>query len=1008
MTGGGSQGGSFDPKKRFVSVRQRRGRAQKDADWNSPRRRRGSGSFLRAKAVWLTAALIGLALLVALGIAVAGRLTRGSQLGGGPVAALVRPTDGMLVPLHSTLPAIGEGMAPEGIARLELWVNGRLWQSAAFDPAAGETRRIWRWTPSGEGEHLLFVRAIDASGVQADSPIARVIATSQADVRFPVPHLVREGETVARLAETFETDPGAILAANPNLSSEGPLPPGEWITIPIPIPNAPPTDPEGDEPPAPPYSSPLEGSTAASGAMPANLPIPGQEPITPGIEIVGGRLTPGVPMDLLYLYLSINGGPWQRLPESPQTFLEPQDGSFDLTPYIEEWVQAGDPLSIQYRIWGWSGGTLAYLGEGDWMLNPLPDGAIRSLGATQLSIAGEVRDAVEYASEWTIPVPVPGYFHGHILDFRWSSLEQGLEDMIWQVSTQPFPSDAGLLPPGLVGGGSTHNPLEDLFSGFDMPEISGPFGGSIGGGSSGTPGPYKTFSIDFSAYVDTSAWEENPESDNGQDFFGGVADFISTSIQDAFDSLQSLRDLRPQRAYNGNLPRTFYIRLLPILEDHTLGDPSNTVIVRYGPPPAPEVTSDTEAAYDAEVISFDHYRAADPDYAACVVTTQDLRSCSNVFGLPNGLVYSYQVPESLQGVYQQACAMIMPEGTRGCGCPGVSCDSGGSDCSISPTDWGSCVQEGAEWFVEAVKDASNWAANTWEWLKEQAVQVMLEFTPIGWACTWAEEEDETGAVPNGFCHDAMKLALETGMAAMGIPPSLPNFEQLIENGKEYAFQMALQELRDSGLACDSICEDALHAGYDYAFDQVEGGLGSGGGGDGLAPLLYEPHSQAVEQPFTVLIRVERRIDSAGIPEEDLGLCGLSILTHAANDFAGVHVEGSPYEGVGLDLPLLPPGEAITIPVILQRRPWPLPSGVTPEEFAAGYFAETGVLLAAVIDPATGLPVSPGGLGMWEQLYPGSTLEIRLGGPYFGTLSSAGDFLGLPCVAPAEEVIHIPD
>jgi len=1010
-----AEDGSFDPQRHFASVPQQQGDVQQDSDWNSGQPSntgtRGGGhrmarppaggrrSWLRTSWRWLAGLAVGILLLGLVGLAIVSRLREGASRGRQPVAFLVRPSNGMLVPLHSTLPAVGEGLSQAGVTGLELWVNGQLWGTAVFDPAGPRARHIWRWTPSGEGEHLLFVRAIDTAGAQFDSPVVRVLASAQADVRFPAVHRVAEGETIANLAEAYGAEPAAILDANPGLEPGGALTPGLEITLPIPVPNAPPEAPEGDAAPAPPFS-PLIGDAA----LPANFPASAEEaPITPGLEIVGGRLVPGIPMDSLYLYWSVGGGAWQRLPESPQTFLEPVAGAFDLNPYLDEIVQSGGPLAVRYHVWGWSGGMLTFLDEGLWTLESVPDGQLRSLLPTQLSIVGQVRDSVEYVSEWTIPVPVAGYFQGFTQDFRWRTSLEDAETMFWQVSTQPFPDEPGMFPPGTLGLAPADNPLEDLFSGFELPEMSGPFGGSIGG-SSGTPSPYTTFSIDFGNYVDTAGWAGEAEQAGGGSFISEAAEAISSSVEEAFGFAQALEATRPRRLNSASLPRTFYVRLLPVLEDDSLGQPSNTVVVRYGPPPAPEVTGDIEGAYEAQVLSFTHYRAADPDYAACMRSTYELRRCINVVGFDDGLVYSSQAEGTIfESLYEQQCTIVIPRGSPSCGCPGVSCSSGGSSCSWSPSDWGSCVQEGAEWAFEAVKDFSNWASESWEWLKEQAVYVMLEFTPIGWGCQWAEDQDESGTVPDDFCHDAMRVALETGMAALGIPPSLPNFKELVENGKEYAFQMALQEMRSAGLECDSVCEEALRAGYNYAADQIGSG-GGGGGGAGVPTMLYEPHPLAVEQPFTLLVRVERRVESAGIPDEDLELCGLSILSHAARTVNGKPVEGAPYEGVGLELPLLAPGDAITIPVVLERAPWPLPPGVSLGDLGA----ELGVIFAGAIDPATGQALGPGPLGMWSSLYPGSTLQIRLAGPYFGTVSSGGDFIGLPCVAPEVDTIYIPD
>lgn len=983
--------GSFDPAQKFAGVRQQQGRVQQDSDWNEPERPRRVSSRGR----WALIAAGGVVAVGALALLGFVLLARRASSSAHPLAVLARPRSGLLVPLHSTLPAVGEGRSDRGIARLELWVNGQRWSSADFDPAPAHARQVWSWTPSGEGEHLLFVRAFDARGGQADSPLARVLASAQADVRFPVAHTVAAGETLESLAATYGADPESILGANPGLDP-GALPAGEQVMVPMPMPNAPPAAPESGEPPAPPHAAPVD-EPGGQGALPGNVPdAAGEAPLSPGLEAAGGRIIPGIPMQLLYVYLSVDGGPWGRLPADPDAFLHPAaDGSFDLNPYLNALAAAG-PVTVDYRAWGWSGGALTYLGEGSWTLSD-PNGA-HSLYATELDILGRVRDSFEYAHEWTIPMPIEGYFHGFVLDFRWKTALEGVDTMLWQVSTQPFPQQAGLFTPGMVGSGPAGSPFEGLMPDFDLGSVSTPFGSFSLGVGGGSPGDERGFALDFANYVDTSAWEQQEPEAAGGGFFGALADALSSAWESVTGAAGGAQGPEFVRVSSGALPRTFYVRLVPVMEGGGLGEPSNTVIVRFGPPPPPEVTSDLAAAYDARVLSFTHYRAADPAYAGCMVSTQELRSCWNVFGLPDGLVYSGAVPPALQSVYQSSCSLALPQGSLGCGCPGVSCSSGGSSCSWSPTDWGSCIQEGAEWFVEAVKDASNWASETWEWLKEQAVYVMLNFTPLGWTCQLAADQADD-VVSDDFCHTAMKLALETGMASLGIPPSLPNFKELVEHGREYAFQLAVQELRDLGVECDSICEEALRAGYDYALDNIGTG-GGGGGGAGVPMQLYVPHPLANEQPFSLLVRVTRRIDSAGVPDENLARCGLSLYPRAVRGVGGMLVEGEPYEALGLDLPVLPPGGAVNVPVILQRSLWALPPGVPAEAVLP-----PGVVLGALIDPATGLSPEP---DFWPWLYPGSSLAVQMGGPYFLFQTVDGHIVGAPCVAPAEETIQIPN
>jgi hypothetical protein len=144
----------FDGHKRFSALPQQRGPVQQDSDWNgSPRRGR---SARRLKVLALLTVLVLAALVMF--------LFRSNVLNNvnnlGTLVMLTRPANGAVLPLHGTFLVNGEAASRRGVSELQLIVNGQPWGTKTFAASLPDAHSSWQWTPSGEGTHELFVRAI--------------------------------------------------------------------------------------------------------------------------------------------------------------------------------------------------------------------------------------------------------------------------------------------------------------------------------------------------------------------------------------------------------------------------------------------------------------------------------------------------------------------------------------------------------------------------------------------------------------------------------------------------------------------------------------------------------------------------------------------------------------------------------------------------------------------------------------------------------------------------------
>ena len=268
--------------------------------------------------------------------------------------AISAPSAGQGIPFHSTIPVIGEASSSVGVRSVELWINSQKWGEESFDVPQTQVHQVWAWTPSGEGKHVLLLRAVDALGQTVEAEVVTVYASAQFDVRFPLPYTTSGGETLSDLAATYATDSQSVAESNPGYDPTAPLPPGQQLTIPVPIPNSDPVAPAGGQPTVPPAGPIPEG--VPGGAGDGGAPASGGQ---------GGVINLKVPVQQIYAYVSVAGQPWFKIPEGVFTFLPSSGSTFDIAPHIKPEMLAGlpSPTPFYAQIWGWAGGQLVYLGD---------------------------------------------------------------------------------------------------------------------------------------------------------------------------------------------------------------------------------------------------------------------------------------------------------------------------------------------------------------------------------------------------------------------------------------------------------------------------------------------------------------------------------------------------------------------------------------------------------------------------------------------------------------------
>jgi hypothetical protein len=112
------------------------------------------------------------------------------------------------------------------------------------------------------------------------------------------------------------------------------------------------------------------------------------------------------------------------------------------------------------------------------------------------------------------------------------------------------------------------------------------------------------------------------------------------------------------------------------------------------------------------------------------------------------------------------------------------------------------------------------------------------------------------ALPAGTCEAAIKYGMQTGMAAVGLPPSLPNFRELKQMGVEYV----ASELASQVGVPDVVAEEALAIAQD-GLEKIDAGRGGAGQLNWVEPFFgFKPavetivlHKTAGELPANLVL-----------------------------------------------------------------------------------------------------------------------------------------------------------
>jgi hypothetical protein len=367
----------------------------------------------------------------------------------------------------------------------------------------------------------------------------------------------------------------------------------------------------------------------------------------------------------------------------------------------------------------------------------------------------------------------------------------------------------------------------------------------------------------------------------------------------------------------------YYFRVVPKTGGQVVGAATNTVRIKFFADgallniPIPECATNPNAAdcpppvppgpkpYIVEIISYHGVIPASPDHVDCYIATKTTTIETPYYSSFDQEWKTYQT--------------VYPEGKQFC-----------------PE-----VEEEPEWYeviVSLVVDGLNWISKAYDALKSAVVDTVVALMPSGLT-------DLCGKKCLGDILDGV-------LATMGVPPSIPNFDQLMNQGLDYVAEQAVQQLpvppgvSELGSAAVSVWQDQAEAafkeGIEEGIEAAKVALSESVGHvpDGV-PVVPDPLSSV--QPATIVLRITR---DPNVPEAP-GTCSMSSKPGDANVVIGSTVKQSTitpdmqafndihngpgpgegpdltignayylYETEAIPLPSLAPGESMTVPVIL--------------------------------------------------------------------------------------------
>jgi hypothetical protein len=427
----------------------------------------------------------------------------------------------------------------------------------------------------------------------------------------------------------------------------------------------------------------------------------------------------------------------------------------------------------------------------------------------------------------------------------------------------------------------------------------------------------------------------------------------------------------------------FHVRVLPVAPARTktvAGPPSNVMRVYFGvdvptavpdfvmPTPEPITDPPTDPLFRVTIESFTPPVFENPNLWGCVVVTGNTLSPPVRDEFPVG-------------------KRICPDSYEGKG-----------DQITSP---GELVEWTAKTVTETITDTWDWAADKFGELKSLAVEFVLEYTVYGLQCKAAAmAAHELGGgdaeqTAKDICDKGAEIAVDAGLVALGVPPTMPSYNELVDRGVDYAVDLAKEEFEsNTGIPCVEWCEDAMRAGMDEFAGELkrtkkaQGCVSEAAAHEyGKEPLCLpdgidtKPAPGAIYQPPILSVTVTRRADIPD-PRPDHPACDIDASMLVRNHFPGGRVTVSAGTGAATNSKDVP-AQDIEGELFAGTPYAPLPLKMargTSTQIQLVFNQRNRFILPWTTELFRGWQVEPGPSQAWRDwftLYRGGTARLRV-------------------------------
>jgi hypothetical protein len=840
---------------------------------------------------------------------------------------IISPPSDSRYPADAAIPLVVVAQGGHNIAALEYWIDGKMVQSKP--PGEGNSPvyvvQTWRWMPQVEGEHLITVRAREASGTVATSNVLRILADKAAG--YWILYTTRQGDTWDTVAKMCTTTLAVIGAHNPKLDSTKALPVAieMWIPCDPMFPSV--AAAEGSTPP-------LADSGPATHmfAPPDNLGVWIDQGLTGGEPPPAApNLAAGVSGCAVRLQVQDNSS-------SEQGFTIYRSGGTDFEKIAR--LGANNGASFTYDDTASVSGKLQYYvgsfrGAQESQSNIVAvDVADTACGASSLNPDAKYADGILSMTEGVDLA----YFYASLNGGEWTRLPAGDEfftpadrkldlsghlDTLLKANPQARFADLHLW--GWAGG--KIKDLGALRITFDKSRLEycgaapEPCVGDVTGRmwttqdavvGSNQPINAQALTFQFSASAPgatqvleqisgepfSESFQPNPAhlihaelitGHNSGGTIGGqfTIQFSNPGASQAYPFAHLFQPpptspfaewVTSQSNQNAGGPyqdsansaeHVYYVRIIPWDGNNAVGKVSNTIAITYKPVEQPQAPAmvDQPALFNIKIVAFTGEQHIIYENFGCV-TLMELDEAAYrgwlqaTYG-PNGLIdWSSIIEAHVQQARDAFAAHLV----------------------ICPEPY--TQEESSFWgdLWEAVSSTWNSIVDLYNEMKGGIVYVLANVVNAF----------------TGSCGDTCQSRLMTGLNLAityftGIPPNLPTTEQLVEQGLNYAIDAAIQE---AGVPCDDACRALMKDGLKATKEALLSGnsqpgcFPGSGGSHGKKPMCLpdgwkvQPIAGAGNSPAVVQVQVTRTNNMPLIgptqPQYDYAL-----RVSSANDISGL-------------------------------------------------------------------------------------------------------------------------